>query len=185
MARLLGPDDGARLSAGRVTFGIRVDPAQQEPRWELAYARTDTPEGWGQVAEGQFARPTQRPSRQGPVFVDVRQPAPTGARLVVTSADGVEVEDTIDFTVVEVRRFGESPEPTLRIPRRSAPLGSNERVNLGGRPPIPPRMGCAPATPASYSKGGNPTSSLTGACSPVSRIRRQEGGRAWRRYLPA
>jgi hypothetical protein len=34
-------------------------------------------------------------------FVDITQPGPYRARLVVTSADGVEFEDTIDFTIVE------------------------------------------------------------------------------------
>jgi hypothetical protein len=99
LGAILGPDDGARLHPGTITFRVRVDPAERGPRWELEFTRTDGPEAWQQVGVGQSAaRPNALGS--GILFADITEPGPY-LRLTVSDANGRRMQDTVEFTIAE------------------------------------------------------------------------------------
>jgi hypothetical protein len=95
---ILGPEDGARLQPGRITFRVRVSAADQPPHWEFAFSPTGGPEAWQQVGGGQSSvQPTL--AGRGLLFADISQAGPYRARLIVSDANGRLFEDTVDFTI--------------------------------------------------------------------------------------
>jgi hypothetical protein len=79
---ILSPENGGRLLPGRVVFRVRASAEDLPPRWEIAFTRTDGPEAWH-------------------VVVDITEPGPYRAHLLVTDSSGRHAEDTVDFTIVD------------------------------------------------------------------------------------
>jgi hypothetical protein len=96
---ILSPDNGARLLPGRVVFRVRASGEELAPRWELAFTRTDGPETWHVVGAGQQS-PQPRVHGSGLLVVDITEPGPYRARLLMSDSSGRHAEDTVDFTIV-------------------------------------------------------------------------------------
>jgi hypothetical protein len=97
---ILSPENGGRLLPGRVVFRVRASAEDLPPRWEIAFTRTDGPEAWHVVGTGQQSPQPIVPG-SGLLVVDITEPGPYRAHLLVTDSSGRHAEDTVDFTIVD------------------------------------------------------------------------------------